>query len=247
MLLVFMYHRIGRPELPQAATLFQRHVQALMRHYPIVTPGEPLIKNRLSVCLTFDDAYFDFYHTVYPLLIQLNIRAVLAVPVKFIMEKTTLSPAERLNVPPTQMMTEGIYQTRVPFCTWQEIQEMAASGHVVMASHSYNHLNLDQPGYDFQQEIAVSQQILAEKTNQPVTTFVYPFGKMNRNLHRYVRAHYAYGMRIGSALNRDWENRGTHLIYRIDADPFWQQQIQWGTRHYWKYSLKYFSNLIRSR
>jgi peptidoglycan/xylan/chitin deacetylase (PgdA/CDA1 family) len=247
MLLVLMYHRIAQPELPQAAKLFQQHLAELSQHYPIVIPGEPLAKNQLSICLTFDDAYFDFYHTVYPVLRQLKLRAVLAVPVKFIMEQTTLSPTERLQVPHAQMMIDGGYQTSTPFCTWQEIQEMAASGHVVIASHSYNHLNLNQKGYDFQQEIAISRQILAAKTAQPITTFVYPFGKMNKDLHRQLREYYPYAMRIGSALNRDWENGGSGLIYRIDADPFWQQQIQWGRQHYWKYKMKYFSNLIRSR
>lgn len=246
MLLVFMYHRVWQPELPHAVALFTQHLRTLAQRYPIVVPGEPLPKNRLAVCLTFDDAYFDFYHVVYPLLRALKIRAVLAVPVKFIIEQTALAPNIRLNVPHAQMMTEGVYQTQAPFCTWQEMREMTASGQVVIASHGYQHLNLTQP-HDFHQEVVQSQQVLAAQTGQSISTFVYPFGKMQRALQHQVMQHYTYAMRIGSALNRAWHNGSSKFIYRIDAEPFWQDQISWSKRHYWQYRLRYLSNVLRAR
>ncbi len=95
-LLVLMFHRVwptGDATPPdELATLFEDI--AARRH--CVMPGEPLRSDRLNVCLTFDDAYFDFHHTVLPLLRRYGLRALLAVPSGLIPEVMHAPAAERL-------------------------------------------------------------------------------------------------------------------------------------------------------
>jgi peptidoglycan/xylan/chitin deacetylase (PgdA/CDA1 family) len=244
MLLVFMYHRIFNANEQNAASLFADHVAGLAKQYNIVLPGDPISPNRLSICLTFDDAYFDFYRLVFPILKQVQIKALLAVPVKFILMSTTVDPQTRLGVPVAKGMDYDDSLHDALFCTWQEIKEMVNSGYVTVASHSYSHADLTKRSVNFDTEITQSKQILETQINKPVNTFIYPFGKMNSLVQKRVEQDYMYAMRIGSALNKNWHN--SHgITYRIDADPFWRQGIQWGRSHTIRYYINYLSNTVR--
>ncbi len=246
MLLVFMYHRISQTRFANDIQAFAAHLDYLSRHYSIVLPGDALNQGQLSVCLTFDDAYYDFYHYVFPLLKQLQIPAVLAVPVKYISEHSDHSTAQRLAASSMNSVDDTGYENHEAFCTWSELQEMADSNLVKIASHSYTHPNLIETGVDLAHEIIESKHYLQQRLQQDIDTFVYPYGKMNQPVHQLVSAHYQYGMRIGSALNRNWsEKQG--LIYRIDADHFWPHGIQWSSKHTAKYLIKYLSNKIRNK
>lgn len=244
MLIVLMYHRILNEETSNSS--FYQHLKYLAENFAIVTPGEKLSVNRTSLCLTFDDAYFDFYHFVFPLLKELNIKALLAVPTKFILDKTVMNPTLRLNVPYARTVDDSIYPAFAPFCTWEEIKEMATSNQVTIASHSYNHTDLTDPKVDLNKEIFLSKQLIEEKIGKSVSTFVYPFGKMNALLHQKVKQNYSFAMRIGSSVNLTWQN-SSGIIYRIDADQFWQQHRRWGKQHSFKYFCKYLSNIIRRK
>jgi peptidoglycan/xylan/chitin deacetylase (PgdA/CDA1 family) len=239
-----MYHRIFDANVKDTVSAFADHLTSLAKQYPIVLPGDPLTPNRLSICLTFDDAYCDFYHLVFPILKQLQIQALLAVPVKFILASTSIDPQTRLGVAQAKVMDEEIALRDAPFCTWQEIKEMVASGLVTVASHSYSHVNMTKPPVNFDVEVTQSKQVLETQINKPVDTFIYPFGQMDSLVQKRVKQDYAYTMRIGSALNTDWQNKHG-LIYRVDADPFWRNGIRWGISHTIRYYMKYLSNTVR--
>jgi peptidoglycan/xylan/chitin deacetylase (PgdA/CDA1 family) len=221
MLLALMYHRaeVG-PRIDKYANsqeMLREHFLFLKEHYPLVLPGDPLPKKRLAVCLTFDDATFDFYHYIFPILKELEIRALLGIPVRYILDSTLLDAAERLNIPYPLMMQDGFFDQKAPFCTWAELEEMVSSGCVEAASHSYSHCNLTFNFVDLNREVAQSKKIIEAKLAQPVSSFIYPFGKMTLALQEYVAQHYPYAFRIGSALNFGW-GRGTKPLNRISAD-----------------------------
>lgn len=239
MLLVLMYHRINKPEL------FSSFIENISQNHPIVVPGDTLQRGKLSICLTFDDAYFDFYHFAYPLLKEKSIRAVLGVPVKFILERTTETPNVRINVPYDNAMEEEVYKEKAPFCTWQEITEMADSGLVKIASHSKTHVNLTEDIHDLNNEIVESKNIIEKIISQKVDTFIYPYGKVNKKVHSLASKHYKYLMRIGSALNRDWHN-SNNMLYRINGEELLHIK-QFKKIHLSKYYLKYLSNTIRNK
>ena len=212
-----MYHRIGIGKHATALEHLTQQLRFFKEHYPIVLPGEPLAKKKLSLCLTFYDASFDFYYYLFPLLKQLGIRALLGVPVRYILEATTCSAQERLSVPYTLAMQDGIFDTKAPFCTWKELEEMVQSGYVEIASHSHMHCNLTFSFVDLQREIVFSKEILQERLKIPISTFIYPFGRWTPRVHTYVRQHYRYAFRIGSALNWSW-GTGKYPLSRIIGD-----------------------------
>lgn len=246
MLLVLLYHRINAAAYSNRFDMFQSHIKFLAEHYTVVLPGDPLPSGQTAVCLTFDDAYFDFYHYVFPLLCDLKIRALLSVPVKYIVEGATLDSAARLSVPHNEAMVNEVYAEKVPFCTWDELSTMVASGFVEVASHSYNHRDLTAQDVDLMEEIVRSKAVLEQNLPQKITTFVYPFGKVNRTVHSLVTGHYSYAMRIGSALNKDWHN-ARRLLYRVNGDDLPDPAQPFKRTKLSGYFLKYVINRIRGR
>ena len=240
-----MYHRIYNTNFSVKPAVFRKHLTEMASKFPIVVPGDNLSQN-ISVCLTFDDAYYDFYHFVYPVLKELNIKAVLAVAPKFIIENTNINAENRLSVPYQDTMKDGIFQNKVPFCTWEELHKMQQSGHVRIASHSYNHSNMTGSNINFEKEVVLSKQTIEDKLNISVDIFVYPYGKMNREVHKRILKHYTYVMRIGSALNKGWQNH-SKCIYRFDAEHYWSQGKMLKLFDYTKLYYKFLCNSIRSK
>ncbi len=210
-----MYHRIGpKGKYATPTPLFEEHL-AYLRDHPIVLPGESFSCRSISYCITFDDAFYDFYHVVYPLLQQYRIRALLAVPTGYIVEDTQNTPEERLRIPYHLAMQEGIFEKHVPFCTWKELQEMSNSQYVSIASHSHWHSNLTFPFVKRHKEIVESKMLLESKLQQSVDSFVYPFGRWNPEVDREVASHYTYRFRIGEGINFSWQGQP---LLRVGAD-----------------------------
>jgi len=88
--------------------------------------GKPLPDK--AVLLSFDDAYDSFYTRVFPLLREFRFPAVLGVVGKWIDEPNTarITYGEKANV------------RNATFPSWAQLREIAASGLVEIASHSYD-------------------------------------------------------------------------------------------------------------
>ncbi len=240
MLLICMYHHIGEGRYSNSLTMLRAHLLFLKQNYPNVLPGDPIPPGRRSVCLTFDDAPFNFFHYVFPLLQELKLRAVVGVPTRFIVAKTNLSPDVRLRVSYDEAMTGNVYKEKVPFCTWEELRDMVSSGAVVAASHSHNHVNMSDGEIDLSAEVTQSKQILEERLPQKVSTFIYPFGKVNRSVHERVAQEYPFAMRIGNAFNENWGS----LLYRVNADNLTDARAPLFRTNLARYALKSLRNKI---
>jgi peptidoglycan/xylan/chitin deacetylase (PgdA/CDA1 family) len=245
-IITLMFHRVHDESQNYNYQQFAQYLSYLKQHYPIVVPGDKLPPKGVAICLTFDDAYYDFYHYVFPLLRQHQTKAILAVSPHYIVEGTNLNAHERLAVPYPQGMQDNLHQLKVPFCTWKELKEMAETPHVLFASHGYQHENLADKNANFIQEISASKGILERKLGTNVHYFIYPYGKMSRFAHRMVSKTYDYGFRIGSSLNHGWDQK-RKMIYRIDADPLWTQMRPIDNRLIRQLSLKYWLNRLRRK
>jgi peptidoglycan/xylan/chitin deacetylase (PgdA/CDA1 family) len=217
MLTVVMYHHINSDDLPlsNSDTIMEAHLAYIAERYTTLFPGDEINKN--SICLTFDDAYYDFYHYVFPLLKKYNLKALLAVPAAYILEDTHITPEQRLSLKHHEIYEADNYKTYAPFCTYTELREMVQSAHVMIASHSMNHLNLSEEGVDLEQEIFASKVDIEEKLGYRIDSFVLPYGKYNDAVIALAREHYSYVFRIGNALNPSWDGIGS-LIYRVKGD-----------------------------
>lgn len=224
MLVILLYHRVGKGKYSNTLEMLDNHLQYLKDRYSIILPGDPIRPKKLSLCLTFDDATYDFYHYIFPLLVKYNLRALLGVPTRYILEKTDVTSEERLSVPYPLMMQDNIFDTKAPFCTWKELEGMVRSGFVEVASHSFSHPNLTFPFVKLEREVVLSKKMIEERLPQGVSSFIYPFGKSTPKVDRFVKQHYGYSFRIGSSMHWSWKNSApfcrvpSDLLKRVD-DP----------------------------
>lgn len=244
MLLALLYHKIGSGKYANSLKTLDAHFRWIASHYPTVLPGESLPK-KLAVCLTFDDAFFDFYHHVFPLLKKYNLKALLAVPTAYIPENTTLSVEKRLEK--VKAFPDKAPPIPSPaFCTWDELQALATSPHVQIASHSLHHRPLTSPHINPEDEFAASKALLEKKLNISINSFVYPFGLWNKQVHSLAKKHYSYIFRIGNAHNFSWTNTN-HLLYRINADELPSPHFPFGPLPRLKHTMQYFFNTVRGK
>lgn len=113
-----------------------------------------------------------------------------------------------LNLPALLAVPVNLINTP-GYCTWDQLREMKE---IEMASHSLNHVDLRWASYE--PEIIDSKKRLEEELSRKIQTFVYPYGRSSPAIVRFVKQHYPYSMRIGSALNWGW----SPLLYRINGD-----------------------------
>jgi peptidoglycan/xylan/chitin deacetylase (PgdA/CDA1 family) len=247
MLICPLYHRVNKEVYSNSLETIDAHLRHIAGHFNVVLPGEPLNRQKLNVCLTFDDAFFDFYHLVFPLLKKYSVRAVLAVPVKYILDDTSVPVHVRLAVPHEESHLDGIYQSKAPYCTWKELKEMSGSGFVSIASHSYSHCAIRSDGsVNLELELVQSKLMLEEKLGITVRTFVYPYGKYDKGAYQAVKSTYEFAMRIGNAINASWCNT-TGVTYRVNADGMKNPYEPFSTKNMIGYYWKLLVNVIRKK
>jgi len=245
MLLTLMYHQVTS-NIPA----FTKHLELLAKNYPIKIPRESLKNNlnkknykfKLNLCLTFDDAWADFYFIIFPLLKKLNIKVVLAVPAGLIQEEQDLinlklSPETRINL--KNMTDPGA------LCTWSELQEMADSGLVQIASHGMTHKSLKDKDTNLDFEIRESKKLLEQKLKiKNIDTFVYPFGHYTPEAQKKIGELYSVSMRVGQGVNFSWGSPKI-MHYRVRADLYWRPGKKGQAPViYPKVSFKYFSKRV---
>ena len=243
MIRILLYHHIAHPLSPYSISLkkFEKHLRFLKENYSFTLPGEPSQKKN-ELCLTFDDAYFDFYHYAYPLLKKMQIPFVLAIPTKYILEHSDLSPATRLAHQKTDLFKN--YKKQASFCTWEEINKMASETALCLASHTHSHIDMTSSNIDIQTELSHSQALIESHTRQKCDCFVYPFGKCNNSIHSQVMEHYQWAMRIGSAINLSWQSR---LLYRIVVNESKPIEELFRSAQSLTYLLSFFFNKMRNK
>jgi len=210
-----MYHHINSDKFSNSKNVFEKHLEYMAKKFNIVLPGDKLSK--INVCLVFDDAYYDFYYFVFPLLKKYNAKAMLSVPVKYILEDTDLSSNKRLSIKHSDMMRDSNYIKYAPFCTWKEINKMVDSDLVGISSHSFSHIDLSQENVNFDLELKKSKEIIESKIKQCINSFTFPYGQSNERLKSNVTKYYKYSFGIGGIDNRTWDGFNK-ILYRIYAD-----------------------------
>lgn len=211
-LLVLMFHRAQEGPHGNAVPVLDAHFAHLARACRCVLPGDPLDARRLNVCVSFDDAYYDFFAFVPALLEKHGLRALLAVSPGLIVERTAVPHEARLAV---SVGDAAANPERGGLCTWPELESLAATGRVAFAAHGTSHVRLDAAGVELQGEIVTPRRELERRLGVAVESFVYPFGSFDRAVHALARETYRYVFRIGGASNTCWE---APLLYRVDAD-----------------------------
>ena len=207
-----MYHHLNSDRCSNDIEIFESHLKYISENFTSTFPTKNLPKN--PICLVFDDGYYDFYTFIFPLLKKYNIKALLAVIPKYILDSCDNSDDKRLNYEHNDLFK---YYKDGTFCTYKELTEMIDTNLVQVVSHSYSHQNLVEDSLNLEEELVLSKQILENKLNIEIESFVYPFGKYNQHILNETRKHYKYSFRIGNGINKDFSGVNG-VIYRIDGD-----------------------------
>jgi len=208
-----MYHHVNSDRCSNDLKIFEQHLEYISKNFTSLFPTFGKLPQK-AICLVFDDGYYDFYKFIYPLLKKYNLKALLAVTPKFILDDTDKDDDIRLGFEHNNLFKEYKNAT---FCTYKELLEMHKSGHVQIVSHSYSHVNLLEDDANVKEELLKSKEIIEQKLNTKVESFVYPYGKYNQAILNETMKHYKYSFRIGNALNKDFHGING-VIYRIDGD-----------------------------
>ncbi len=169
---VVMYHHIqdeaiaksgGFAGLNVTPAYFKMHLQYLKdKGYQAVEPfvirnffDNGVLPPAKSVMLTFDDGYDDFYFVAYPILKEFSDHAVLFTP------------------------TGLINNTR--YTNWDRISEMANSGLVYFANHTWSHHSVAKGKDVIEKEIDIAAQMLADRGYDQDKVFAYPYGERSQD------------------------------------------------------------------
>ncbi|KIM05997.1 MAG: polysaccharide deacetylase [Sulfurovum sp. AS07-7] len=207
-----MHHHVNSDRCSNDLSIFEEHLQYIKSKFTSIFPGENIMGN--CVCLTFDDAYVDFYYLIYPLLKKYGLKALLAVPSKYILDSCDEISETRMGFEHNDLFANYEKGT---FCTFKELKEMVDSGLVRIGSHSHTHIDLTADGVDLDIELRFSKEILEQKLGVEVDSFVFPFGKYNQEILQQAKKYYKYSFRIGNAIHNDF-NGINGVIYRVDGD-----------------------------
>lgn len=208
-----MYHHVNSDKLTNSLDMFDKHLEYISNNFASIFPTKERIEKN-SICLVFDDAYADFYFYIFPLLKKYKLKALLAVPTKYILDSTKETSSVRLGFK-HDVLFENYH--KATFCTFKELKEMSYSGLVRICSHSHSHENMLKESLDIDKEITLSKDILEEKLKISVDTFVFPFGKYSKDILKKVDRVYSFSFRIGNAIHKDFYGING-VNYRVKGD-----------------------------
>lgn len=213
-----MYHHAGEGEFGNPQDLLDRQCRYLRRrNIRTVWPGEP-VRDGCCLCLVFDDATYDFYHFVWPLLMRHGLRAILAVPTAHIPHTTEASDGERLGLALSALTRATRPQTHAGFCTWPELERMRASGSVLLVPHGHIHAKVASVE-SFMGEASEACELLRRRTGHCPDAYVLPYGIAPPG--GVERLRYELGVRhvfgIGAGKYGDWGD-GQPTIARFPGD-----------------------------
>lgn len=127
------------------------------------------MKSRGKISLVFDDGYASVYEHVVPLLNDLNMPGVFAVPLS------------------TTSLERSLNRTFTPWTTWVDIKK---NGHEI-AAHSETHTDLTQCAPDsLIRELSEPERLLGS------TTIVYPGGGHNDSVKKEAKQYYKAGRTV---------------------------------------------------
>jgi peptidoglycan/xylan/chitin deacetylase (PgdA/CDA1 family) len=189
-----MYHHVqdeatakadGHAQLTVATPNFRGQMEYLRDHgYSVITMAQLLAffdqgtaLPKKSVLLTFDDGYDDMASDAWPIL-------------------------QELHFPATWFIPTGLMEN-AGYLRWSQIKDIAQSGLVLMANHTWSHHTMAGSVAAENKEIDTAKTQLAERGLDTPHVFAYPYGTVGKNSTDVVtQAGYtlAFTTRHGSTL-----------------------------------------------
>ena len=154
-----MYHHVDSDRCSNDYEIFESHLEYISKNFNTTFPTLHMPKK--PICLVFDDGYYDFYKLIFPLLKKYNLKALLGVTPKYILDDTDKDDELRLSYEHNELFENYKDAT---FCTYTELKEMQDSGLIQIVSHSYSHKNLLEDDVNLEEELVESKKNYRRKT-----------------------------------------------------------------------------------
>jgi peptidoglycan/xylan/chitin deacetylase (PgdA/CDA1 family) len=213
---VLMYHHVGPPRagacpsLTVAPDRFERQMSWLARNgYVGIRPSDWLAHRAgrslpsRSVLITFDDGYADIVQHAFPVLQRHDFGAVVFVVTQRVAGASDWDWIDGWI--PHPLMTAG------------QIREWAARG-IEFGAHTRTHPDLTRLAEaDLDAEIAGSRDELAAITGEEVTSFAYPYGRVDDRAHRRVSQAFRLALTCLEGVNT--RSTDVHRMHRTMVQP----------------------------
>jgi peptidoglycan/xylan/chitin deacetylase (PgdA/CDA1 family) len=161
--------------------------------------------DRMTVAITFDDAYVNFYEKAWPIIEDLKLPVSLFVPTGFV---------EGLCSPPVSAYHGA------PM-SWGSLRELAESRLVELGSHTWSHPDLrGMSDEQLDRELRCSKETIEDRTGSKISGFCYPRALWSARVAREVRLHYGYAVAGGGVRIRrvePWRFRLPRYPIRADS------------------------------
>ncbi len=184
---ILMYHSISDRAKPRfrkfclsPASFSEQMAYLAQHHYTPLTVSQYVAARttgaglpELSVVLTFDDGFADFYTEALPVLQRFGLTATLYISTAYIGSTSRfLQPEQEAG----RLML-----------TWEQVSEVCAGG-IECGAHGHRHLQLDViPTAIARSDIKRSKAVLEAKLNRTIESFAYPYGYYRPAVQRLVR------------------------------------------------------------
>lgn len=216
---VLIYHQVGAATGLELNVRLERFLDQLkwMREYGQVVHLEATLDGsdgHDSYVITFDDGYADVFHHAFPLLRRHHTPFTLFLTTEPIETGESLRPAD----------------DAAPL-TWQQVEEMVATGLVTIGAHTHSHPDLRSCSDDrVADEIGRSNDIIERRLGGRPDHFAYPWGYWSGSAHAAVRESYETAfLGSGPPIGSDPD---PHLLSRLPvmaSDTAWMfRRRMWG-------------------
>ena len=175
--IILLYHSVEKNASDYLFSVslegFRAHIEILSNYFEMVSldrlVNTPSRKPR--VALTFDDAYDDFYTTVFPVLLEKQLYATVFVPTKFIESNLYMYMSERES-------------SQKYHLTWDQMRELQSSGLVEFGSHTHSHIDAVENIDNLKNDILVSIRAIEKELDRHPKYFAYPYGSCTSATHK---------------------------------------------------------------
>ncbi len=227
---ILLFHSIARPQRPNERTYYTapRRFRRFLKWIKLAgyspATAEEWARGEAppqSVALHFDDAYDDFYTEVFPLLAHTAFKPTLFVVVDHIGK--TNSWDARWGLRSRKLLSR------------EQIRELHRHG-VRIGSHSLTHASLPNcSDAELARELGESKLRLEDLLGAPVTSFAYPWGKVDGRVRVAVaEAGYELGMSCEPGLNCWQDPLCMRRIDVSDTDTLLDFHVKLATGYDWK-------------
>jgi peptidoglycan/xylan/chitin deacetylase (PgdA/CDA1 family) len=170
-IVILLFHRVGagEREVDISIETFDRFVAELIAREPVVPLDDAVGPRPGGVVLSFDDGYRDLHDHVLPVLVRHRVPAILYLATGLVANGTAPSSG----------------QDRL---TWSLLEEIVASGLVMVGSHTHSHLDLSRATErDAEEEMRRSKGLIEDRLGIECRHFASPYSVTSAAAQRAAR------------------------------------------------------------